>query len=339
MSRILVTGGCGYIGSHTIVDLLQAGHEVVSLDNLINSSDAVLEGIHHITGQRVVNFEVDLSERNQVLEFFRSQSRFDGIIHFAALKAVGESVAQPLRYFRNNVTGMINLLEAAVQFSVSHFVFSSSCTVYGQPDQLPVDENAVFKAAESPYGQTKQIGEALLKDVCRLTHLRGVSLRYFNPAGAHESCEIGESPINPPLNLVPIITETAIGKREEVRVFGDDYDTRDGSCIRDYIHVCDLADAHTKALELLKGNEGFDIDSFNLGTGKGISVLEAIHAFEKTSGEKLKYSIAGRREGDIAAIYADSIKAEKVLNWKANRGIDVIMDSAWSWEKKRAAEI
>ena len=335
MSRILVTGGCGYIGSHTVVDLLQSGHEVVSLDNLVNASATVLKGIQAITGHQVKNFKVDLSERDQVFEFFKNHSQFDGIIHFAALKAVGESVEQPLRYFRNNVTGMINLLEAAVQSGISHFVFSSSCTVYGQPDQLPVDENAVFKAAESPYGRTKQLGEALLEDVCKLTDLRGISLRYFNPAGAHESCEIGESPINPPLNLVPIITETAIGKREQVKVFGDDYDTRDGSCVRDYIHVSDLAEAHTKALGLLEGTDSFKLDAFNLGTGKGVTVLEAIHAFEAASGKKLNYSITGRRKGDIAAIYADSVKAERVLNWKAERGIKEIMASAWAWEKKR----
>jgi UDP-glucose 4-epimerase len=269
------------------------------------------------------------------MDFFKDQSSFDGVIHFAALKAVGESVAHPMRYFRNNVTGMINLLDACVQFNVPHFVFSSSCTVYGEPDQLPVDEKAIFKPAESPYGRTKQIGEALLEDVCRLTDIRGVSLRYFNPAGAHESGEIGESPINPPLNLVPIITETAIGKRQEVQVFGDDYETRDGSCVRDYIHVCDLADAHTKALGLLEGEKNFNLEAFNLGTGRGVTVLEAIHAFESVSHQKLSYSITDRREGDISAIYADSVKAEKVLKWKAARGIKSIMSSAWSWEKKR----
>lgn len=335
MSRILVTGGCGYIGSHTIVDLLQVGNDVVSLDNLINSSENVLDGIERITGQRVKNFNIDLSDRAQVAGFFKDQAPFDGVIHFAALKAVGESVAQPMRYFRNNVTGLINLLDACVQFGVAHFVFSSSCTVYGEPDHLPVDEKAIFKTAESPYGRTKQIGEVVLEDVCRLTKLRGVSLRYFNPAGAHESCEIGESPINPPLNLVPIITETAIGKREEVQVFGDDYETRDGSCVRDYIHVCDLADAHTKALGLLEREKGFNLEAFNLGTGRGVTVLEAIRAFESVSRQKLNYRITARRKGDISAIYADSVKAKEVLNWRASRCIEAIMASAWSWEQKR----
>ncbi|MDX1685450.1 MAG: UDP-glucose 4-epimerase GalE [Saprospiraceae bacterium] len=334
MSRILVTGGCGYIGSHTIVDLLDNGYEVLCLDSLINASPECLEGIREITGKTIRNHLVDLTKTHEVDSFFQNQDPIDGVIHFAALKAVGESVEKPMLYFKNNVNGMINLLEACVKFGVKHFVFSSSCTVYGDPDQLPVTETSPFKPAESPYGRTKQIGEMLLEDICRLTPLRGVSLRYFNPAGAHPSSEIGESPVNPALNLVPIITETAIGLRDQIKVFGNDYDTRDGTCIRDYIHVSDLAHAHTLALKYLDENE-MDLEVFNLGTGNGVSVLEAIHAFEAVNGLKLKYSMSERRPGDVPAIYSDNKKAREDLGWRPEKDINDIMKTAWEWEKSR----
>lgn len=335
MSRILVTGGCGYIGSHTIVDLIESGHEVVSLDSLINSSAEVLEGVEAITGVRVENFRIDLTVPLEVDNFFIHEEPFDGVIHFAALKAVGESVEHPMLYFRNNVNGMVNLLEACVKYGVKKFVFSSSCTVYGDPDTLPVDENSPIKPATSPYGRTKQIGEMLLDDVCRLTPLRGVSLRYFNPAGAHQSAGIGESPLNPPLNLVPIITETAYGLRDQLKVFGNDYDTRDGTCIRDYIHVSDLARAHTLAIDYLADHPDIDLDVFNLGSGEGVTVLEAINAFESTTGKSVNYMLSDRRPGDVPAIYSDNKKARDILKWQAKRGIEEIMSSAWAWEENR----
>jgi UDP-glucose 4-epimerase len=302
---------------------------------LINSSDEVLSGIERITGQQLSNYQVDLTDRSAVDAFFAEIGSIDGIIHFAALKAVGESVEKPMLYMHNNVTGMINLLSAAVESNVKLFVFSSSCTVYGEPDTLPVTELSEIKPAQSPYGRTKQIGEMLLEDVCSLTPLRGVSLRYFNPAGAHPSEEIGESPINTAQNLVPIITETSAGLRDEIKVFGSDYDTRDGTCIRDYIHVCDLAAAHTLAIKYLVDNPEIDLDIFNLGTGMGVTVLEAINGFQEATGRTISYKKVDRRPGDVAAIYSDNTKANTVLGWRAIRDIKNIMDTAWSWEKKR----
>jgi UDP-glucose 4-epimerase len=335
MPRILVTGGCGYIGSHTIVDLLEHQFEVVCLDNLINSSDEVLGGVQKITGKKVDNHNVDLSDRGALTSFFKEIGPLDGIIHFAALKAVGESVEYPGKYFSNNVVGMVNLLDLAVEHGVGQFVFSSSCTVYGDPDRLPVNEDTPIKPATSPYGRTKQIGEMLLEDMTALTPLRAVSLRYFNPAGAHPSAEIGEAPTNPALNLVPIITEAAYGIRSGLKVFGDDYDTRDGTCIRDYIHVCDLARAHTMALNYLDEKPDVDLEVFNLGSGEGTTVLEAIKAFESGTEVKVPYAMAERRPGDVPAIYADNTKAQRILGWKAIRGIGEIMKSAWDWEKAR----
>lgn len=330
-----MTGGCGYIGSHTIVDLIEAGHDVVCLDGLINASDTVLQGIMDITGREIENHRVDLTDKAAVHAFFQSAGSIDGIIHFAALKAVGESVQKPLLYFHNNVTGMINLLDAAVACDVKLFVFSSSCTVYGSPETLPVGESAPFQKAQSPYGRTKQIGEGLLEVVSNLSGLRCISLRYFNPAGAHPSARIGESPINPALNLVPIITETAYGLRNELKVFGDDYETRDGTCIRDYIHVCDLARAHTMAVEYLTAHPDLRLDVFNLGTGHGVSVLEALSAFESANQLKVPFSIAPRRPGDVAAIYAENGKAAKVLNWEVKFTMEDIMKTAWAWEQVR----
>ncbi len=335
MSRILVTGGCGYIGSHTLVDLIDNGHEVVSVDNGINSDFSALDGVEKITGVRVTNYNIDLCDLDKTQRVFKKE-RIDGIIHFAALKAVGESVDQPGRYFRNNLNSLTNILDCAVQNDVEYFVFSSSCTVYGDCKDLPVTESSPLQEATSPYGLTKQLGEKLVERIARYTNISTVLLRYFNPAGAHHSSMIGESPVNPPLNLVPIITETAIGKRKAMTVYGTDYDTRDGSCIRDYIHVEDLAHAHTLALDWLAKNDK-DCEIFNLGIGDGVSVLEAIEAFELESGEKLEYRLGERREGDVPAIYADYGKAKNELNWNPTRGIKEIMKSAWEWERRRSA--
>ena len=339
MSRILVTGGCGYIGSHTIVELIEEGFEVVSLDNLENSSDSVLEGVHEITGTRVKNYVIDLRKKNELEVFFKSQPSFSGVIHFAALKSVNDSVSEPLAYFENNVVGLINLLEYVSFLKIPHFVFSSSCTVYGIPETLPVTENMPYGDVESPYGRTKQICEMILQDfVPAHPDTKVISLRYFNPAGAHESILIGEDPANVAQNLAPVITETAIGKREKMTVFGDDYDTRDGSCVRDYIHVTDLANAHILCLRHLESTPGAPSwETFNVGIGQGVTVLEAINAFEEVTGQKLNYNIGPRRAGDIPAIFANYSKAKKTLGWTPKRGISVIMDTAWKWEQRRNA--
>ena len=337
MSSILVTGGCGFIGSHTIVDLIQQGYHCISVDNYLNSDPTVLDQIHEITGVKVRNYAEDLTDETALDAIFKSND-IEGIVHFAALKAVGESVEKPLLYYKNNIGGMLSLMQAAVKHKVKHLLFSSSCTVYGDSKELPVTENAPIQKASSPYGYSKQVCERIIEDVIIGQEMNAAHLRYFNPAGAHESLLLGESPINPPLNLIPIITAVGVGKREKLVVFGQDYPTRDGTCIRDYIHVMDLADAHTKALKhLMQGNVKNDkVEVFNLGTGEGTTVLEAIKAYENVSGKKLPVETSKRRSGDIPAIFADFKKAKSTLGWNPKRTITDIMDSAWRWEQKRS---
>ena len=334
--KILVTGGLGFIGSHTVVALQEKGFDVVIIDNLSNSSLEVLGGIAQITKISPEFENIDLREKGAVNAFFDKYPGIDGIIHFAASKAVGESVQNPLLYYENNVNTLVYLLQHLRQKEAANFIFSSSCTVHGQADELPITESAPVKKAESPYGNTKQIGEEIIADTCKVTsHLHAISLRYFNPIGAHPSAHIGELPIGTPQNLVPFITQTAAGKREKLSVFGNDYPTPDGTCIRDYIHVMDLARAHVIALErLLDGEQSKNYEVFNLGTGEGNSVLEAIQAFEKVSGTKLPYEITDRREGDITAAYADTTKANEVLKWKAEYNIEDALESAWKWQQK-----
>src|ERR1700744_3773510 len=333
MSKILVTGGLGFIGSRTVVELVNSGYEPIIVDNLSNSDIKILDQLTKIIGYKPVFHKIDLSEEAAVKKLAELEPDVSGIIHFAAYKAVGESVQQPLKYYRNNFFSMLNLLDAYYGKPLN-FVFSSSCTVYGQPDHLPVTEHAPVKAAQSPYGNTKQIAEEILRDmVASGANYKVVSLRYFNPVGAHDSALIGELPIGVPQNLVPFITQTAIGKREKITVFGDDYDTPDGSCIRDYIHVVDLAKAHVAALKLMEKDDFKGYDVFNIGTGTGTSVLGAIKAFEHVSGEKLNYTIGPRRAGDIEKVWGDVSKAEKQLHWKAGLDIDTMMASAWAWEK------
>lgn len=335
MKKVLVTGGLGYIGSHTVVELQQAGYEVVIIDNLSNSSIDVLDGITRITGERPQFDELDLRSKADVSRFFERNNDISGVIHFAASKAVGESVENPLLYYENNLASLVYLLKECVKHDIRSFIFSSSCTVYGEPDTLPITEDAPVKVAVSPYGNTKQISEEILADTCAASKLNAISLRYFNPIGAHESTEIGELPIGVPQNLVPFMTQTAAGVREQLEVFGDDYDTEDGSCIRDYIHVVDLAIAHVVALKrILDGRNTDRFELYNVGTGLGNSVLEVIQAFEKVTGEKLNYRIAQRREGDVVAVYADTTKANKVLGWKAEQTMENALLSAWKWEQK-----
>ena len=334
--KILVTGGLGYIGSHTVVALSEAGYEVVIVDNLSNTRIEVLEGIESIIGRRPAFYELDLRNELQVVELFDKEPSIEGVIHFAASKAVGESVENPLLYYENNLSAFIYLLKQLVVKPKSHLIFSSSCTVYGQADVMPITEKAPIKVAESPYGNTKQIGEEILKDTVKVSSgLSAIALRYFNPIGAHSSAKIGELPLGIPQNLVPFITQTAAGLRKELAVFGDDYPTPDGSCIRDYIHVVDLAEAHVAALtRLVKGESSSDYEIFNLGTGKGSSVLEVIESFEKVSRSKLPYRIAGRREGDVIQAFADTEKANSVLGWKSKHSLDDALASAWAWERK-----
>ncbi len=334
--KILVTGGLGFIGSHTVVELQIAGYEVVIIDDCSNSSEEVLEGIVAITGKKPIFEKLDLKEKDSVTDFFKRHHDIEGVIHFAASKAVGESVEKPLLYYENNIGTLVYILSELTQKDRANFIFSSSCTVYGQADEMPITENAPVKTAESPYGNTKQMGEEIIADTCKVTpKLQAISLRYFNPMGAHPSAEIGELPLGVPQNLVPFITQTGVGMREELSVFGDDYNTTDGTCVRDYIHVVDLAKAHVVALERLlnEGNES-NYEVFNLGTGTGSSVLEVIQSFERVSGQKLNYKIVDRRPGDITAAYADTTRANKVLGWKAQSTLDEAMKSAWDWEQK-----
>ena len=337
MGKVLVTGGCGYIGSHTVVDLIENGFEVISIDNLSNSTASVMDGVEAITGKKVTNYEVDLVDLDATKAVFAAHPDLTGIIHFAALKSVGESVDKPIQYYENNLMGLLNVLKCMEMYKVGCLIFSSSCSVYGNTKELPVTETTPMGTAESPYARTKQIGEFMIEDVARKNKdLQYISLRYFNPAGAHDSNRIGESPTSNASNLVPVITRTALSKKGEVVVFGDDYDTRDGSCVRDYIHIMDLANAHTKALEyLLGGKKEQNYDVFNLGLGEGATVLEVIHAFEKVTGESLNYRIGPRRPGDVEAIYSNHEKATQLLHWEPKRNVEDIMRTAWAWEKVR----
>ena len=333
-SKILVTGGTGFIGSHTVVELYNAGYIPVIIDDLSNSSIKILDQIEKIIGYKPEFHQIDLCDEAKTAEFIKANQDIKGIIHFAAFKAVGESVSKPLAYYRNNLFSLINLL-APYKGKNINFVFSSSCTVYGQPDSLPVTESAQVKKAESPYGNTKQIAEEILSETAAVNkNFNIIALRYFNPVGAHETALIGELPIGVPQNLIPFVTQTAIGKREQITVFGNDYDTEDGSCVRDYIHVVDLAKAHVAAIKRMEeGKSATNYDIFNIGTGKGTTVLEIINAFEKSTGEKVNYIIGPRREGDIEKIYGDVTKSETELGWKAALNVDDMMKSAWEWEK------
>ncbi len=332
---ILVTGGTGYIGSHTTVELIGEGFEVAIIDNLYNSEAEVVDRIEAITGVRPSLAVFDLTDREKLEDYFADHNDISGIIHFAAYKAVGESVHKPLEYYRNNLVSLMNLLDVMRKGGIPNFVFSSSCTVYGQPDKLPVAEDAAVKPATSPYGNTKQIGEEIIRDTVGASeNLNAISLRYFNPIGAHPSALIGELPRGVPENLVPFITQTAYGLRKELKVFGNDYDTPDGSCVRDYLHVVDLAKAHVTAVKrLLEKKNKAAYEVFNLGTGKGVSVLEAIESFERVSGLSLNYKITGRREGDIEKIWADPSLANRELGWKTKSTLDEAMRTAWEWEK------
>ncbi|WP_323788448.1 UDP-glucose 4-epimerase GalE [Psychroserpens sp.] len=335
MKKILVTGGLGFIGSHTVVELQNEGYTVVVIDDLSNASIEVIEGITAITGIPPIFEKIDLKEKVSVERFFLKHNDISGVIHFAASKAVGESVEKPLLYYENNLNTLIYMLKEVLNLKTSNFIFSSSCTVYGQADEMPITEEAPVKPAESPYGNTKQIGEEIIKDTCKVNdNLNAIALRYFNPIGAHPSAKIGELPIGVPQNLVPFITQTAAGLRECLSVFGNEYPTPDGTCIRDYIHVVDLAKAHVIALErLLENKNQSNFETFNVGTGVGSSVLEVIKSFEKVSEQSLNYKIAPRREGDVVKAYANTKKANTVLGWKAESTLDDAMLSAWKWEK------
>ncbi len=333
--KILVTGGTGYIGSHTVVELIKEGFEVVIIDNLSNSKIEVLDNIEKIAGKRPVFYQFDLCDAVELEAFFKKEGDISSIIHFAASKAVGESVEKPLLYYKNNLQSLVNLLELMRTFSVPNIVFSSSCTVYGQPDKLPVTESTPYQVAESPYGNTKQIGEEILKDTCKAhSEIKSIALRYFNPVGAHESALIGELPLGTPNNLVPFITQTAAGIREQLSVFGSDYNTPDGTAVRDYIHVVDLAKAHVISVKRLLGNlNKSNFEFFNIGTGNGNSVLETIQTFEKVNGVKVNYKLVDRRPGDIEQIYADTSFANEELGWKAEKGLEEMMSSAWKWQQ------
>lgn len=333
--KILVTGGLGFIGSHTVVELQNQGFEVVIIDNLSNTSLNVLDGIANITGINTAFENLDLRDKEKVQDFFKRHRDIAGVIHFAASKAVGESVGNPLLYYENNLNTLIYLLQELQQQPEANFIFSSSCTVYGQAEKMPITEDASIQTAMSPYGNTKQIGEEIITDTAKVTNINAILLRYFNPIGAHPSAEIGELPIGVPQNLVPFITQTGFGLRQELSVYGDDYPTSDGTCVRDYIHVVDLAKAHVIAMKRLLDKKNLDkVEIFNLGTGTGSSVLEVIHSFEKVSGKKLPYKIVDRREGDITSAYANTDKANNILGWKAQSTLEEAMESAWKWEQK-----
>jgi len=336
MKKIIVTGGTGYIGSHTAVELIEAGYEVIIIDNLSNSDSKVLDGIKNITGIKPEFYKIDLANTSETKKLFKKIQNVSGIIHFAAYKAVGESVQFPLKYYKNNLNALINILENMQEFNIENLIFSSSCTVYGQPEKLPVTEKSPVLKADSPYGNTKQISEEIINDTIKISETgKAVLLRYFNPIGAHESAEIGELPLGVPNNLVPFITQTAAGIRKQLRIFGNDYNTPDGTAIRDYIHVSDLAKAHIVALKrLLNGKNKSKIEVFNLGTGKGNSVLEIVKTFQKVTGIKLNYKIVDRRPGDIEKIWADVHYAEKELAWKTEKSLGEALLSAWNWEKK-----
>jgi len=332
--KILVTGGTGYIGSHTVVELQAKGYDVIIVDNLSNSHLDVLDNIEKISGIRPEFEQFDLADIEKTKDFFKRNSDISGIIHFAAFKAVGESVGDPLMYYHNNIFSLVNILQNMKDVGVDHLVFSSSCTVYGQPEKLPVAEDAPVQKAMSPYGNTKQISEDIIQDTAKATNVNAVMLRYFNPIGGHDSALIGELPLGVPNNLVPFITQTAIGLREQLSVFGSDYNTPDGTAVRDYIHVVDLAQAHVIAVDrMIQEKQKKKVEIFNLGTGNGFSVLEVVHSFEKVSGEKLNYKIVDRRPGDVEIVYADTKFANDELGWKAKKSLDEMMDSAWRWEK------
>lgn len=333
MKKILVTGGAGYIGSHTVVDLIQNGYDVISIDNFSRSNPDILAGIEKITGKKINNYNIDLCNLERTRYVFKENPDIMGIIHFAAFKAVGESVENPLLYFNNNIISLLNILQCSEEFSIKHFVFSSSCTVYGEPDESPVTEETPIKKAASPYGSTKQMGELMVAQYADTGKMQSILLRYFNPVGAHPSNEIGELPIGKPANLFPSITQTAVGKIPVMEVFGSDYPTKDGSCIRDYIHVSDIAHAHTLALDyLLENKNQKNCEIFNLGSGNGYTVLEVINAFEKVSGKKLNYQLSKRRAGDIIAIFADNKKAKHILKWQPQYALEEMMSTAWNWE-------
>lgn len=333
--KVLVTGGLGFIGSHTVVELHNAGFEPLIVDNLSNSSIDVLDRIAAIIGYKPAFEQMDLREKAAVNQLFQKHADINGVIHFAASKAVGESVENPLLYYENNINALVYILQELQKKQSANFIFSSSCTVYGQAEKMPITEDASVQPAMSPYGNTKQIGEEIITDVAKVSNIKSILLRYFNPIGAHPSAEIGELPIGVPQNLVPFITQTGIGLRQELSVYGDDYPTPDGTAIRDYIHVVDLAKAHVIALQRLVENKNLDkVETFNLGTGTGSSVLEVITAFEKVSGKKLPYKIVGRREGDITSAYANTDKANNVLGWKAQSTLEESLASAWKWEQK-----
>lgn len=334
MEKILVTGGAGYIGSHTLIDLINHGYDIISVDNHSRSNPVILEAVEKITGQKIKNYNVDLCNFDDSFAIFQENPDIIGVIHFAAFKSVGESVENPLMYFENNLTSLINLLKCTKEFSIPWFVFSSSCTVYGNPDESVVTEITIPKPAESPYGYTKQMGEQIVNEFSKATKTACVLLRYFNPVGAHPSNLIGELPIGKPQNLIPAITQTAIGKIPMMLVHGGDYPTRDGSCVRDYVHVCDIAHAHTLALKFLKENKfRRSSEIFNLGTGNGVTVLEAIHAFEKVSNKKLNYQIGPRRPGDVVSIYANNDRAKNELGWEPKFSLDDMLLTAWKWEQ------
>lgn len=335
-NKVILTGGCGFIGSHTCVELQNVGYEVVIIDNLSNSNIQVIDGIERITGKRPKFYYADCCDKGDVYQIFQKEGSIVGVIHFAASKAVGESVQKPILYYRNNLNSLMNMLEAAADFRLKGFVFSSSCTVYGEPDTVPVDETAPIKPATSPYGNTKQIAEEIINDFVRTgTSFKSIILRYFNPIGAHPSAEIGELPLGVPQNLLPYVCQTAAGIRQELSVYGDDYNTPDGTCIRDYIDVCDLANAHVCALNrMVHGTCKDDVEYYNLGTGRGVSVKELVDSFVLSTGVNVPCKVVERREGDIECIYGDPSRANSVLGWKSETGLSETLSNAWRWQKK-----